>query len=283
MITQHINRFWNGGSFAVTVDSYFGMGNDTSSQKGEELPEQQYGYRVLGVQAASPASAVGLVSFFDFVVEANGVALYSKEVHFFVNLIKEFEDRPLPLLVYNCKKHCTREVVLVPTRNWPGEGLLGVAIRFDTYHDAEEHLCHVLEVEVDSPAELAGLQPGTDYLLGTADLVFSEASVLSEELSLHVDKTTEFYVYNSETDQVRVAVIMPSKQWGGEGLLGANVAYGYLHGLPSKCCETLGSSTEMSLSPALQLLEGGLDEEEEGEREGEGGGEAHGGIQVGGH
>ena len=41
-------------------------------------------------------------------------------------------------------------------RNWPGEGMLGVTIRFDTYHEAEEHLCRVLDVEVNSPAELAG-------------------------------------------------------------------------------------------------------------------------------
>lgn len=43
-----------------------------------------------------------------------------------------------------------------------------MTIRFDTYHNAEEHLCRVLDVEVNSPAELAGLQSGgKDYLLGT--------------------------------------------------------------------------------------------------------------------
>ena len=64
-----------------------------------------------------------------------------------------------------------RKVVLVPSRSWPGEGMLGVTIRFDTYLDAEEHLCRVLDVEVNSPAELAGLIPGKDYLLGTAEKV----------------------------------------------------------------------------------------------------------------
>ena len=147
------------------------MGNESSSESSEE---KHYGYRVLGVQAQSPASAIGLVSFFDFIVEADGIPLYAKEVSFFVDLIREFADRKLPLLVYNCKKHSMREVLLTPTTNWPGEGYLGVAIRFDSYHDAEEHLCRVLEVEPDSPAELAGLEAGTDYLLGTADLVFSD-------------------------------------------------------------------------------------------------------------
>jgi hypothetical protein len=226
------------------------MGNEGSS---ESSPEKYFGYRVLGVQASSPASKVGLVSFFDFIVEANGVPLYSKEISYFVNLIREFSDKELPLLVYNCKMHTTREVVLVPTTNWPGEGYLGVAIRFDSYLDAEEHLCHVLEVEPDSPAELAGLQASTDYLLGTSNLVFNDTDILFEELSLHIDRTCEFYVYSSVTDEVRVVVIMPNTQWGGEGILGAHIAHGYLHGLPSKCCQTIGHSTEMALQPALQL------------------------------
>jgi len=249
------------------------MGNDASS---EALTEKRYGYRVLGVQAQSPASKIGLVSFFDFIVEADGVPLYCKEVSFFIELIRSFADRELPLLVYNCKKHSMREVVLTPTANWPGDGYLGVAIRFDSYHDAEEHLCRVLEVEPDSPAELAGLEPFTDYLLGTADLVFSDSDVLYEELSLHIDRTCEFYVYSSITDEVRVVVLMPSSQWGGDGILGASIAHGYLHGLPTECCSTIGSSSEVSLRPTLQmeLAQAQAQQEEDGVVEAKAGEEA---------
>ena len=31
---------------------------------------------------------------------------------------------------------------------------------------------------------------------------------------------------------------MPTDQWGGEGILGASVAHGYLHRIPSECCQT---------------------------------------------
>ncbi len=53
-------------------------------------------------------------------------------------------------------------------------------------------------------------------------------------------------MYNTDTDEVRVVVIMPSAEWGGAGagILGAGVAHGYLHGLPSTCCETTGMSQE---------------------------------------
>ena len=85
------------------------------------------------------------------------------------------EDRPLPCVVYNLKSRQTRSVTITPTRNWGGQGMLGVTIRFDTYHKADEHLVRVLEVAPGSPAEIAGLRAGTDYLLGTAERVFGDS------------------------------------------------------------------------------------------------------------
>jgi hypothetical protein len=63
------------------------MGNSASSQEAERV-----GYRVLGVQANSPASAAKLVSFFDFIVAANGKCHISKlqlcfRIHFAAALL----------------------------------------------------------------------------------------------------------------------------------------------------------------------------------------------------
>ncbi|EGB04761.1 hypothetical protein AURANDRAFT_6242, partial [Aureococcus anophagefferens] len=198
------------------------------------------GYRVLGVQPNSPASDVGLVSFFDFVVAVDGVELRELDSTFIDKIkaarprrLRSFaprdaptRDRPLPCVVYNLKSRQTRSVTITPTRNWGGQGMLGVTIRFDTYHKADEHLVRVLEVAPGSPAEIAGLRAGTDYLLGTAE------RVLNDECTLHLDKPVEFYVYNTETDEVRVVVLLPTYSWGGGGCLGAAVAHGYLHRLP---------------------------------------------------
>lgn len=76
-------------------------------------------------------------------------------------------------------------------------------------------MCHVLDVEINSPAELAGLQPMTDYLLGTVDVVFKNTDILFDVLRVNIDKPVEFYVYNSSTDEVRLCVLMPSQDWGG--------------------------------------------------------------------
>lgn len=60
------------------------MGNSAPSGDSQDPPTnpldefdgiETLGYRVLGVQPSSPASAAGLVSFFDFIVGANGEPL----------------------------------------------------------------------------------------------------------------------------------------------------------------------------------------------------------------
>ena len=133
--------------------------------------------------------------------------------------------------------------------------MLGVVIRFDTYHEAEEHMCHVIDVEANSPAELAGLQSQNDFLLGTAEMAFRDTDDLFSVLQANLEKPVEFYVYNNETDEVRVCVLMPSAQWGGEGILGASVAHGYLHSFPSSCCNTLGRCvTILMLCLLMRLL-----------------------------
>lgn len=88
--------------------------------------------------------------------------------------------------------------------------------------------------------------PEKDYLLGTTERVFKDSDVLYEELAQNIERPVEFYVYNSDSDEVRVVVLMPSDQWGG-GLLGASVAHGMLHVLPSHCCGSIGLSSESSM------------------------------------
>lgn len=48
----------------------------------------------------------------------------------------------------------------------------------------------------------------------------------------HLDRTLILWVYNSEFDVVREVELVPTRGWGGEGALGAELGYGALHRLP---------------------------------------------------
>ncbi|CAI5745789.1 unnamed protein product [Peronospora destructor] len=227
------------------------MGNESSTLAGEESLRKNSessveggeccGFRVLGIQEQSPASTVGFVSFFDFILEANGIRLDIRDATL-MELIAQSEDRPMQLRVFNVKAQTTRDLQVTPSRKWPGKGLLGVTIRFDSYEGAEDQLLHVLYVAESSPAERAGLRANSDYLLGTPEHVFTSAEDLHDEILDALDGSLQCYVYNSLDDQVRVVSIVPTERWGGDGVLGAEVGHGYLHRLPSVCRGTVGSS-----------------------------------------
>mmetsp|Transcript_56552 Transcript_56552/g.137295 ORF Transcript_56552/g.137295 Transcript_56552/m.137295 type:complete len:659 (-) Transcript_56552:58-2034(-) len=227
------------------------------------------GYRVLGVQPQSPASEAGLVSFLDFIVGANHQMLMGSSQGLEVG--EEYDDVDFPallrdaasknetveLLVWNLKAQDQRVVTLRPRDGWGGAGLLGVTIRLDNYGGAEERLVRVLEVEPYSPAADCGLMDdGTDYLLGTTAVALETTDVLASVLHQHIDQIVELYVYNSETDLVRVVGLMPTYKWSngrvGGGMLGAEVGTGYLHRLPEKCRHTIGQSVERT----VQVLAG---------------------------
>jgi hypothetical protein len=164
-----------------------------------------------------------------------------------LNSVKDFS--PLVLtpccsvsVVYNIKSQETRLVALIPSDAWGGAGLLGVTIRLDNYGGADERLIRVLSVEHNSPAAIAGLVAEQDYLLGTVSNSLDDTQSLANLLMLHVDQVVEFYVYNTNSDVVRVVPLMPTWSWGGKGLLGAEVGTGYLHRLPHAARSTSGSS-----------------------------------------
>lgn len=92
------------------------MGNEvSSSEQHDDYPDEfakfdgieTLGYRVLGVQPKSPASAAGLVSFLDFLVGCNGQLLLASGEGLeegdeypdldFPELLKENEGKELEL------------------------------------------------------------------------------------------------------------------------------------------------------------------------------------------
>ncbi|KAG0018911.1 Golgi reassembly-stacking protein 2 [Entomortierella chlamydospora] len=90
-----------------------------------------------------------------------------------------------------------------------------------------------LDITPESPAEEAGLRAHSDYIIGTPLGVTRGEGDLYELIEEHIGEPLPLHVYNADTDQVREVVIVPNEDWGGEGLLGCDVGYGYLHRLPN--------------------------------------------------
>ncbi|XP_032807128.1 Golgi reassembly-stacking protein 2-like isoform X3 [Petromyzon marinus] len=210
------------------------------------------GYHVLRVQEGSPGHQAGLEPFFDFIVAIENTRL-DKDNDMLRQQLKENVEKPVLMQVYSSKNLKVREVTVTPSALWGGQGLLGVSIRFCSFDGANENVWHILEVEPNSPAVLAGLRPFTDYIIG-ADAVLNESEDLFSLIESHDGKPLKLYVYNTDTDSCREVIITPNKSWGGEGLLGCGIGYGYLHRIPTR--PFTESNPNAALGYSSQRLEG---------------------------
>nr|CAD7448500.1 unnamed protein product [Timema bartmani] len=101
------------------------------------------GYHVLRVQDGSPGQKAGLEAFFDFIVAIENTRL-DQDNDTLKELLKAGLDKPIRMTVYSSKTQSVREVVIVPSTSWGGQGLLGVSIRFCSFEGANENVWHVL-------------------------------------------------------------------------------------------------------------------------------------------
>ncbi|GAA5949647.1 hypothetical protein JCM21900_002483 [Sporobolomyces salmonicolor] len=205
---------------------------------------QTTAFHVLRVAENSPAAEAGLEPFFDFIVGAGGSGL-GDEIDALTDVLEHNEDREVSLQVYSTKRKEVREVYVTPSRSWssdPGAAgpgvvdgqpsLLGLSLRLCNPRHALEQVWHVLEILEGSPAQSAGLVPFGDWIVGYAGGVLRGEGDFYDVVEAHVDKPLRLFVYNSDYDVTREAILVPNRSWGGEGLLGCGVGYGLLHRIP---------------------------------------------------
>ncbi|XP_036777569.2 Golgi reassembly-stacking protein 1 isoform X2 [Manis pentadactyla] len=190
------------------------------------------GFHLYGVQENSPAQQAGLEPYFDFIITI-GHSRLNKENDTLKALLKANVEKPVKLQVFSTKTMKVREVEVVPSNMWGGQGLLGASVRFCSFRRASEHVWRVLDVEPSSPASLAGLHPYTDYVVGS-DQILQESEDFFSLIESHEGRLLKLMVYSSESDSCREVTVTPNAAWGGEGSLGCGIGYGYLHRIPTQ-------------------------------------------------
>ncbi|KAE8216048.1 hypothetical protein CF327_g754 [Tilletia walkeri] len=181
--------------------------------------------------------------------------------------LEKREGTSVILNVWNSKRQEFREVPVIPSRQWstPSNGnasassqpkasaqpsLLGLSLRLCDPSQALSAVWHILDILEGSPAALAGLVPYGDYVIGWAGAGGRDRASAGgagaddavpplrgegdfyELVERYTNRPLRLYVYNSDFDHTREVIIIPNRDWGGEGLLGCGVGYGLLHRIP---------------------------------------------------
>ena len=178
--------------------------------------ESTSGYRVIHVLESSPAAQAGLISFLDFIVSVNGINLSIDNT--LSKIISKSLDCKVMLKVFNIVTEEFRDVQILPSNSWGGEGLIGASVRWENWKNCEG--LRILEVLPNSHAQKIGLIPKKDYILGTENFSINDVDTFEKVIKEH--KKFSLYVFSSTTGKVRILRVENCKELGctvGEGMI----------------------------------------------------------------
>ncbi|PLB39581.1 putative Golgi reassembly stacking protein [Aspergillus candidus] len=194
-------------------------------QHAQSPHDNAFGFQVLRNKDAE----LPLEPWFDFIVGINGRLIDDPDPSLFATEVRNCAGGNVSFEIWSAKGQRTHTVTLpIP----PTNPTLNLALQLAPL-SSTQNIWHVLSIPSPlSPAYRAGLLPHSDYIIGTPSGTLRGESALGELVEEHLNRTLVLWVYNSEFDVVREVELVPTRGWGGEGALGAELGFGALHRLP---------------------------------------------------
>ncbi|EAU33147.1 predicted protein [Aspergillus terreus NIH2624] len=184
-----------------------------------------FGFQVLRNKDAE----LPLEPWFDFIIGINGRLIDDPDPNLFAIEVRNCAGSNVTFEIWSAKGQKTHRVSIPVS---PDNPTLGLALQLAPL-SSTQNIWHVLNIPSPlSPAYRAGLLPHSDYIIGTPSGTLRGESALGELVEDHLNRTLVLWVYNSEFDVVREVELVPTRGWGGEGALGAELGFGALHRLP---------------------------------------------------
>ncbi|KAF2018398.1 hypothetical protein BU24DRAFT_421382 [Aaosphaeria arxii CBS 175.79] len=221
---------------------------DAAPEEERSSVEGAYGFQVL----RNTNTELALEPWFDFIIGINGRTIDNPDPNLFATEVRNCAGTTISLGVFSAKGQKVRETYLPIPPNSP---TLGLTLQW-TPLTAAEDVWHILDVIPNSPADVAGLLPYGDYVIGSPEGIVRGESGLGELVEAHLNRPLRLLVYNHEYDVTRPLTITPSRGWGGEGALGCVLGFGALHRIPAALDEPPQAPGETMFSAAEQYSSG---------------------------
>ncbi|KAL2886700.1 GRASP55/65 family protein [Ceratocystis lukuohia] len=200
-----------------------------SPQQAAARQASLYGFQVL----RNTNLELAVEPWFDFIIGINGRPIDNPDPSLFAKEVRNCGGASVMFTMWNAKGERTRDLHIPVSRETPS---LGISLQWTPLAVAA-NVWHVLDVAANSPADLGGLLPYGDYILGSPDGMLYGESGLSELVEAHLGMPLRLFVYNNEYNVSRIVTIQPARDWGGEGILGCVLGYGALHRIPAPLSE----------------------------------------------
>ncbi|MCJ1254272.1 hypothetical protein MMC24_002086 [Lignoscripta atroalba] len=211
--------------------SVFGALNRFISRLDSDSPSQSssFSHGAFGFQVLRNKNLeIGIEPWYDFIIGINGRQIDDPDPNLFATEVRNCAGSTVTLTIWNAKGQRIRTLQTpVPTPS----PTLGITLQWTPISNTED-VWHVLDVIPNSPADIAGLLPYGDYIIGTPEGMVHGESGLGELVEDYLSRPLRLYVYNHEYAVTRIVTITPSRNWGGNGALGCVLGFGALHRLP---------------------------------------------------
>ncbi|KAL5043303.1 GRASP55/65 PDZ-like domain-containing protein [Aspergillus fruticulosus] len=198
---------------------------DSDPSSHQSRSDSAFGFQVL----RNKDPELPLEPWFDFIVGINGRLIDDPDPNLFATEVRNCAGSRVTFAVWSAKGQRTHTISIAVPLSDP---TLGLALQLAPL-SSTQNIWHVLNIPSPlSPAYRAGLLPHSDYIIGTPSGTLRGESALGELVEDHLNRTLVLWVYNSEFDVVQTVDLVPTRGWGGEGALGAELGFGALHRLP---------------------------------------------------
>lgn len=78
------------------------------------------------------------------------------------------------------------------------------------------------------------MQPFRDFILGTKEMTFVDLNSFAKYIKVNQNQSIQLFVYNVDLEYVRCTAMTPRDNWSGQGLIGADISFGFLNKLPMR-------------------------------------------------
>lgn len=198
---------------------------DADPKSQQSQTKNAFGFQVLRNSTEENA----IEPWFDFIIGINGHNIDNPDPSLFATEVRNCKGSNIELGLWSAKGARVRPLwVQVPANT----ASIGLSLQWMPLSTTED-VWHILDVAPNSPADLAGLLPYGDYIIGSPEGLLKGESAFGELVEDYLEQPLRVYVYNQEYNVTRLVTIEPTRSWGGQGALGCTLGFGALHRIPA--------------------------------------------------
>ena len=210
-----------------------------TSQESPSTPSQ-FGFRIYKLIKDGPLAKGGAKEITDFIVPPIEII---NQKNSFNDWILSLADKTITIKLYSLLYRDFKYIEIKTNPTDSKEGILGAAVKYENFENADKNLLHITSVAENSFAKnKLGLIPDDDYIIAAkvknTPIIslnkegYNPLEILNIIISSNYGNDISFFIYNLKKGSRTIDAKLEKDENSDKLTLGCDVAYGALHEFP---------------------------------------------------